>query len=89
MPVSVSCDLLKRRSLPLLTLLLLTSGGIETAVATEACVQDVDRILSTPAEQAASSKRLSKALASRLDAAVAKALYQTAAPGAIVGVRTQ
>ena len=88
LPVSVSYDLLKRRSLPLLTLFLLTSGGVETAVAAEACVQDVDRVLSMPAAQAASSKRLSEALASRLDAAVTNALPQTAAPGAIVGVRT-
>ena len=88
MTASVSCDLLKRRSLPLLTLVLLTSGSIETAVAAEACVQDVHRVLSMPAAQAASSKHLSEALASRLDAAVTKALHQTAAPGAIVGVRT-
>ncbi|WP_292052124.1 serine hydrolase [Martelella sp.] len=88
MTASVSCDLLKRRSLPLLALLLLTFGGIKTAVAADACVQGVDRVLSMPAAQAASSKRLSEALASRLDAAVTKALHQTAAPGAIVGVRT-
>lgn len=88
MPLSVSCDLLKRRSLPFLTLLLLTSGGVETAVAAEACGQEVERVLSMPAATNTSSKPLSESLASKLDAAVAKALRQSAAPGAIVGVST-
>nr|WP_272209870.1 serine hydrolase domain-containing protein [Marinicella sp. W31]MDC2875702.1 serine hydrolase [Marinicella sp. W31] len=88
LPVLVSFDLLKRRSLPLLIFLLLTTGGLNAAAAAEACVQDVDHVLSMSPAKIAGSEHISGELASKLDDAVTMALHQSAAPGVIVGVRT-
>ncbi len=56
--------------------------------AKDACVADIASVISTPPTSAMTSVPLPPADAARLQAALESALKQTAAPGAIVGVRT-
>jgi D-alanyl-D-alanine carboxypeptidase len=65
-----------------------TAAANAAAGPASTCVSDVDKVVSTPATVASSTKALPADLVARLDAAARASFEDAATPGVIVGVRT-